>query len=86
MTYDPDDLGLDMERAKALPECAACRKKSDGFKIVAGIAVCGAHYDEWMATNAAREAKRWPRVSIAEFALGLREGHFKACWEATIDE
>lgn len=77
---DHDDLGIDLEHAKTLPICDACRKQSDGsVKCSDGTILCGAHYDEWMCRGIGGG-------TAADFAKELREGRYKPCWEAKIDE
>lgn len=84
MPYDPDDLGLDLLHAQGLPECMACRKKSDGAVTVTENGVvtilCGTHHDEWR-----RETRSGTPITAAGFAADLRFGHYRACWEATIE-
>lgn len=75
----PEETGLDFDRAASLPECHACRKKSDGAKIIEGTVLCGAHYDEWMIRRYKRGSAK---ISAAEFARELRTGRFWRCWEA----
>lgn len=85
MPYNPDDLGLDLLHAAALPECGACRKKSDGGKSVReGLkftVLCGTHLDEWM-----RMKKDDPHLSAADFAQTLRLTRYKSCWDAKLEE
>jgi hypothetical protein len=78
----PDDLGVDLEHAKALPECAACRKKSDGAKRAAdGTVLCGTHLDEYLATLFPASLIRGE--SPAVFAARLRRERYAACWAAS---
>lgn len=70
----PDDIGIDLDRD--LPTCAACRKKSDGCRRMGdGTYLCGTHTDEFLLHSKLRE-------SAADFAKRLREGPYRACWEA----
>ena len=51
----------DLERAKALPTCTVCTKKSDGAKqpfpsSYPKLVLCGAHYDAWLASPEANNA------------------------------
>lgn len=79
------DVGLDLERAKALPECAACRKKSDGAKRAAdGTVLCGTHFDEFLATLFPKSEWFGKGLSPAAFAQRLRETRYAACWTATV--
>lgn len=82
MTYNPDDLGLDLERAKALPECMACRKKSDGARMIGGVVFCGTHADEfWKQANDVGGFK-----IPMDFAVNLRATKYRNCWTATLDD
>lgn len=84
-SFDHDDLGIDLDSAAKLPECHACRKKSDGAKVVEElgnkIVLCGAHFDEWLARH-----KRRDFILASDFARELREGRYRPCWEAKIEE
>lgn len=83
--FDHDELGIDLERAKALPECSACRKKSDGAQTIGGVVLCGTDFDAWSRVNAERSARRWPRVSAEAWAAEQRSGKYRACWEAKVE-
>lgn len=86
-----EDLGVDLEHAKALPACAACRKKSDGAQRVyigdkqSEGALCGTHYDEWLRSSE-RHAAVWGgrKDSLAKgfagFVERLRRERYAACW------
>jgi hypothetical protein len=88
--FDHDDLGIDLEWAKSLPECQACRKRTDGAKRCPdGTNLCGTHFDEWIARRWRADEKgvRSDRnLTAADFARELREGKFRPCWEAKIEE
>lgn len=85
MTFDHDDLGIDLDRIRALPECAACRKKSDGHKKAPdGTILCGRHFDEWAMSRYVDGSK--PKITAADFAANLRSTTYRACWEAKIEE
>lgn len=76
---DPFDLGL--EDVSKYPECAACRKKSDGAKVAAdGMVLCGTHFDEYLAALFPKSQHRGE--SPAEFAARLRRDRYAACWTA----
>ena len=90
---DPYDLGL--EDVKNYPECAACRKKSDGALPFFDRHLCGTHADEYLASSERRAALwagrprpnlRASRTSMIEafnaFVLRLRTERYAACWEA----
>jgi hypothetical protein len=75
---DPDDLSTwDKPRGE---ECAACRKRSDAAKVLAGFTLCGTHYDACLA-----EWKRVPRVPLEDHAAlwvqRQRETTYRACWD-----
>jgi hypothetical protein len=93
------DLGLDLDRARNLPECAACRKKSDGavtFHFLYGdlVSLCGTHYDEWLRSEPRSIIGR-ERLSPAEligqfarlrvFVARLRRERYAACWDVPTD-
>ena len=85
MSFDHDDLGIDLEWAKRLPECQGCRKKTDGAKRCPdGTILCGTHFDEWVLTRWAcrRDGRTCESLSAAEFAKSLREGRYRPCWTA----
>jgi hypothetical protein len=87
MSFDHDELGIDLDRVATLPECAACRKKSDGAKTVTApdgkkTTLCGTHYDEWLT----RRYTERVAPSAEDFARELRIGKFKPCWDAKIDD
>ena len=83
MSFDHNELGIDLEYARRLPECQGCRKKSDGSKRCPdGTILCGAHFDAWTARRKLGEHA----LTAAEFAKELREGKFRPCWEARIEE
>lgn len=87
---DPFDLGL--EDVSKYPECAACRKKSDGAKPVAVRALgpegwlCGTHYDEWICSPECCESPPGAYHSnlarFAAFVERLRTTRYAACWAA----
>lgn len=92
----PDDLGVDLEHAKALSECAACRKKSDGAietddytsggKIT--MILCGTHYDEWCRSPEARSFHAGAfglSGAMTAFVHRLRTTTYAACWAAKED-
>lgn len=80
------DVGLDLERAKALPECHACRKKSDGAKRAAdGTVLCGTHFDGFLATLFPNSEWFGKGLSPAQYAQKLRETVYRACWEAKVE-
>jgi hypothetical protein len=89
MSFDHDDLGIDLDRVAVLPECMACRKKSDGCAVIIEFhegaetktILCGKHYDEW--TNRRRLGDT---ITARAFAASLREGRFRPCWEAKMDD
>jgi len=84
VSFDHDELGIDLKRAANLPECQACRKKSDGFKRCPdGTILCGRHFDAWLVS---RYSPVGSTVTAADFAKSLREGPFKPCWDAKIEE
>ena len=69
-----EDIGIDLDLD--LPTCAACRKKSDGAKRCQdGTILCGTHYDDFLRASRLTD-------SAAEYAKKMREGPFRACWEA----
>jgi hypothetical protein len=72
---DPDTLGIDL--AKNLPTCMACRKQADGCKKIGYVVLCGTHYDEFLRQN---------KLTAVDFAKSLREGKFKPCWDASLEE
>jgi hypothetical protein len=85
-----EDLGVDLEHAKALPACAACRKKSDGaVRVQPALGpegfLCGTHYDEWMHSPEAIESPPdYANSSLlsrfATFIERLRRERYAACW------
>ena len=91
---DPYDLGL--EDVKNYPECAACRKKSDGairvtsdekeIKPSAPIrgTLCGTHFDEWavsMEHTSTVVGAFSLHTAYIMFVLRLRTERYAACWE-----
>lgn len=80
---DPFDLGL--EDVSKYPECAACRKKSDGaVRVRSGPDeyLCGTHYDEWLNSpeyRGAYEMLELPTAFVA-FVNRLRTTRYAACW------
>lgn len=83
MPWDHNDLGIDLQRAKSLPICDACRKQSDGCqRCPDGTILCGTHYDEWLQKNWATY-RLGKALTASDYASELRNGKFKRCWEAT---
>jgi hypothetical protein len=89
------DLGLDLDRARNLPECAACRKKSDGAKQTGGLWLCGTHTDEWMVSPEWREPYQQGGPDLFDpkeyrrrldlFVARLRRERYAACWDVSTD-
>ena len=80
-SFDHEELGIDLDRVAAIPECHACRKKSDGHIVTRdGTVLCGKHFDEWAHRRAFGDS-----ITPAEFARELREGRYKPCWEAKLE-
>lgn len=85
MPFDHESLGIDLEYIARLPECHACRKKSDGAKTCPdGTVLCGTHFDEWLAE---RYSAAGPMtITAADYARRQREGKYRPCWEAKLEE
>ena len=86
MSFEHDDLGIDLDFSRRLPECFCCRKKTDGFRRLNWegeiTVLCGTHFDEWLRRRYQGDHDLTPE----KFAKELREGKYRPCWEAKIDE
>lgn len=86
MAIDKLDLGLDLERAKALPACQVCRKKSDGavkIRSSPDVWLCGTHYDVWLNAPEYRACAEMDGLPYAfdQFVARLRKEKFARCWK-----